>query len=55
MNTMEMHEEKIWGMDTMEKYMVTGSGDSTIKFWVDNTVEVELEDREQVLKRYDDE
>ena len=47
MNTFEMHEEKIWAMDFCEHItdertslkMITGSSDSKVKIWVDNTVE----------------
>jgi U3 small nucleolar RNA-associated protein 13 len=47
MNTIEMHEEKIWAMDFCEHItdertslkMITGSSDSKVKIWVDNTVE----------------
>ena len=37
-----MHDEKIWAMDANDKYMVTGGGDSTVKIWRDNTLEVEI-------------
>ena len=51
MNTFEMHDEKIWAMDFCEHVtqtetstktslkMITGSSDSKVKIWTDNTVE----------------
>ena len=36
-----MHEEKIWGLDSNDKYIVTGGGDSSLKIWKDNTIEKE--------------
>jgi len=50
-NTFEMHDEKIWALDFCEHIqsfegshftslkLITGSSDSKVKIWVDNTVE----------------
>ena len=47
--TIQMHEEKIWGIDMCQvgRYVLTGGGDSSLKLWVDNTVEKEQEDKEK--------
>ena len=53
MNTYEMHSEKIWGLDVKDNFIITGSGDSSIKIWEDCTIEKDKEEREKELKRYD--
>lgn len=52
-----MHDEKIWAIDLTknEKYMLSGGGDSTLKLWIDNTAQKELEDKEKLLQRLQDE
>ena len=55
MNTMEMHSEKIWGLDSSEGYIITGGGDSLIKVWADCTSDKELEEKLEELQRYEDE
>jgi hypothetical protein len=34
-------------MDTYDKYLITGGGDSSVKIWEDATIEKEKEDREK--------
>ena len=50
-NTFQMHDEKIWGLDVSEgdRYLLTGGGDSTLKLWLDCSAEKEVEDREKML------
>lgn len=51
-NTIQMHDEKIWGIDVVkDKYILTGGGDSTLKLWSDCTLEKEHEDKENQLQR----
>lgn len=40
-----MHSEKIWGLDSSDKHIITGGGDSIIKVWVDVTSEKELDEK----------
>jgi U3 small nucleolar RNA-associated protein 13 len=54
-NTYEMHSEKIWGLDVQDNFMITGSGDSSIKVWRDCTVEAEKEEKEKELHKYEQE
>lgn len=46
-NTIQMHDEKIWALDVEDKFVVTGGGDSSVKVWRDCTLEKELEDKEK--------
>lgn len=50
-----MHDEKIWGLDVSDRYLLTGGGDSTLKLWLDCSAEKEIEDREKMLLRLQDE
>jgi len=51
-NTIQMHDEKIWGLDmAQDRYVLTGGGDSSLKLWVDSTLEKEHEDKEKDLQR----
>ena len=59
-----MHDDKIWAMDLFEKItqhedgefsskieILTGGGDSTLKFWEEYTAEQELELKQAELER----
>lgn len=60
-NTFEMHDEKIWALDFCEHLqtyngdsflslkLITGSSDSKVKIWVDNTVEQVAADKQAQL------
>lgn len=54
-NTFEMHEEKVWALDTCGKYIVTGAADSHLKLWLDNTMEEEYKAKQIEVKRVQDE
>lgn len=51
-----MHEDRVWGLEVDEHHtdkvrLLTGSADSTIKVWHDDTVEQEIMEKEQNLER----
>lgn len=60
-NTFEMHDEKIWALDFCEHVLthkdesytslklITGSSDSKVKIWIDNTVEQAALDKQTQL------
>lgn len=66
-NTFEMHGDKIWTMDLIERiekiesseesqfkstiHLVTGGCDSTIKLWRDHTTEWESDEKKERLNR----
>lgn len=51
-----MHEDRVWGLEVDEHHtdkvrLLTGSADSSIKVWHDDTVEQEQMEKEQNLER----
>ena len=50
-----MHDEKIWALDMDQDRLVTGGGDGSLKLWTDNTKEMDLEQKEQQIKKLEDE